>query len=82
MGQALSPATGELQFAVYLYLRLIALIPPETQQLSQMQFLVTPFIFILWGIALVGEIRLDNRKRKQERARRISEMLAPPQPKP
>jgi len=47
-----------------------------------MQFLVTPFIFILWGIALVGEIRLDNRKRKQERARRISEMLAPPHPEP
>ncbi|MGA2594294.1 MAG: hypothetical protein ABSH32_30715 [Bryobacteraceae bacterium] len=47
-----------------------------------MQFLVTPFIFILWGIALFGEIRLDNRKRKQERARKIGEMLAPTQPEP
>jgi hypothetical protein len=82
VGQALSPANGELQFAVFLYLCLIALIPPKRQQLSQMQFLVTPLIFILWGIALFGEIRLDNRKRKQERARRISEMLTPPQPEP
>ena len=53
---------------------------PDPATISVLRLLLTPFIVALWGITLVVEIRLENKKRRLERARKINELLAAAEP--